>query len=88
VNVTNAKGKETMFPKIEEINWHVIKMFGAAVSEKLACCARILARVWLTRAELKRRAEHGVCGRRHMHFSLRMQNGGACKQPSVRPVIL
>ena len=59
MKVTNAKDKETMFPKIEEINWHVIKMFGAAVSEKvMACCARILARVWLARAELKRRAEH------------------------------
>jgi hypothetical protein len=71
VKVTNAKDKETMFPKIEEINWHVIKMFGAAVSEKvMACCARILARVWLARAELKRRAEHGVCGRRHMHLRM------------------
>jgi hypothetical protein len=36
VDVTNKKDKETMLPKILEIDGHVIKTFGAAVSEKVA----------------------------------------------------
>ena len=36
VNVTNAKDKQTMLPVIQKTNEHVIKTFGAAVSENVA----------------------------------------------------
>ena len=36
VNVTNAKDKATVLPKILEIDGHVIETFGAAISEKVS----------------------------------------------------